>query len=431
EREALDLAPPEGRPAAPAEAGLALLLGLEERAEDARQVADILGDEEVVLHEALDAARPGMVGIAHAAADLALDVEGEALLGAAREVVEVAAHGPQEVLRPREARRLVGREDAELDELADLVDAVDVLGDPEEALEVAEPALALLDVGLDMVARIAELSMPRVALGELRLDELAGALLDDLGLEAALHLVKDLRVAPDVARLEQRRADRHVGARLAQAVLDPPRRLADLEAEIPQHVEHVLDDLLGVRRQLVRQQEEQVDIRARRQLAAAVAADGDDGEALARRRVGQGIGMAHREIVQRPDQLIHQEAMLAHGLRRGAPRREAAADLRRPGGESRLQPLDDRRAPAIGGGAGGRGKTGQRLAERAAVDDVALPRNGAHRPLIHQSRAADHPPARQARRRSCARSARARASSTAAAGTSSSGALRQPQRAAM
>ena len=75
------------------------VLGLELGAEDAGQVADLLGDQEVVLHEALDAARAGAVAVAHAPRDLRLHVEGQPLLGPAGQVVQVAAHRPQEVVR--------------------------------------------------------------------------------------------------------------------------------------------------------------------------------------------------------------------------------------------------------------------------------------------------------------------------------------------
>jgi len=47
-----------------------------------------------MLHEALDAARAGMVGVAHAAAHLGLQIEGQPFLGAAGEIVQVAAHCP-------------------------------------------------------------------------------------------------------------------------------------------------------------------------------------------------------------------------------------------------------------------------------------------------------------------------------------------------
>ncbi len=171
DREARDVALPEA-PAAPREQRLALLFALEERAEDARQIADVLGDQEIVLHEALDAARSGMVGVAHAPADFALQVEGEAVLAAAGEEMQVAAHRPQEILRALETLRLVGIEHLALDEIGHVVDAIDVFRDPEKRVEIAQAALALLHVGLDEVARIAEPRVALVALVEFCLEEL-------------------------------------------------------------------------------------------------------------------------------------------------------------------------------------------------------------------------------------------------------------------
>ena len=52
-------------------------------ADDAGQVADILGDQEVVLHEALSGFEPRMPLIAEPAGELGLHVEGEPLLRAA------------------------------------------------------------------------------------------------------------------------------------------------------------------------------------------------------------------------------------------------------------------------------------------------------------------------------------------------------------
>ena len=76
---------------------LAVML-LERRAEDVGEVADFLGDQEVVLHEALDVLEAGMGGVAEPHRHAALDVEGEPLLGAAGHEVEVAAHRPQEIV---------------------------------------------------------------------------------------------------------------------------------------------------------------------------------------------------------------------------------------------------------------------------------------------------------------------------------------------
>ena len=142
-------------------------------------------------------------------------------------------------------------------------------------MQVAQAALAFLDVGLDDVARIAHALVALVALGELGLDEVAAVAGQELLGEALGQLVVQLALAPHVARLEQRGADGQVALGVAQALVDRARRVADLQAEVPQQVEHELDDLLAARRLLVGPQEQQIDVRQRRQLAAAVAADRD------------------------------------------------------------------------------------------------------------------------------------------------------------
>ena len=160
------------------------VLFLERGAQDPGQVADILGDQEIVLHETLDAARAGSVGVVEAARQVRLHVEREPLLGPPGEVVQVAADGPEKAVRLDEAPALGGGQHAAFDQLADLVDAIEVLGEPEQGVQVAQAALAFLQVGLDHVARIAEALVALVALGELALDEVRGALGDDVLLEA-------------------------------------------------------------------------------------------------------------------------------------------------------------------------------------------------------------------------------------------------------
>ena len=63
-------------------------------ADDGGQIADVLGDEKVVLHEALDLAQPRMLGVAEAERHIVLHVEGKALLGAPGQEMQIAAHGP-------------------------------------------------------------------------------------------------------------------------------------------------------------------------------------------------------------------------------------------------------------------------------------------------------------------------------------------------
>ena len=77
-----------GDPPAPAQRGkakfrAAAVTCLEPGTEDPGQGADVLSDQEVVLHESFDIAGPGMGGVAEARGDRHLHVEGQALLGAA------------------------------------------------------------------------------------------------------------------------------------------------------------------------------------------------------------------------------------------------------------------------------------------------------------------------------------------------------------
>src|SRR5690606_20432057 len=109
---------------------------------------------------------------------------------------------PQEVLALHEQRQLLAREYALLGQLFRRIGARQELGDPEQGVEVAQAALAVLDVGLDQIAALARLEMALVALGELARDEGLGALGGDLLAEAPVQGLEQGRLAADEARLE-------------------------------------------------------------------------------------------------------------------------------------------------------------------------------------------------------------------------------------
>ena len=114
----------------------------------------------------------GMRRVAEPHRDLALDVEGEPLLGAAGDEMHVAAHRPEEILGAAEHLVFLAVEHAALDQLLGLAHAVDVFGDPEQRVQIAQAALAVLHVRLDQIARLAGAAQPLLALGELGGDEL-------------------------------------------------------------------------------------------------------------------------------------------------------------------------------------------------------------------------------------------------------------------
>ena len=104
-----------------------------------------------------------------------------------------------------------------------------------------------------------------------------------------------------------RGADGHVGLGLADALGDRAGGVADLESHVPQAIEDGLGDRLAPRRLLVRQEKEQIDVGARRQHAAAVAAGGDDRHVLGFGRVLRGIKVLGGEIEQHANDLVLHE----------------------------------------------------------------------------------------------------------------------------
>ena len=299
--------PPEQRERGNAEADpLFPVLFLQHRAQNARQVADRLGHEEIVLHEPLDAASAGAVVVAQPLADDVLKVEGQPLLGAVRRVVKMASDGPEEVLRPPEIADVAGREHAAFVQLAHILDLVQILGDPEEGLKIPQPALALLDVRLQDVAGIAHPFVARVALRELLFDELGSGNGNHFVHELGFELVVKVPVAPQPAGLEQAGPNGQVRFGQTDAVVRRAGGVSDLEAHVPKHVEDEFDELLRPRRGLAGKQEHEVDVGKRRQLRPSIPPRRGNGERLSRRDVRHGMDMLDREIVDPANQLIHQ-----------------------------------------------------------------------------------------------------------------------------
>src|SRR5262249_3532358 len=280
------------------------LLHLERRADDAGELANFLGDEEIMLHEALDGAQTSMPAISGLFRHQGLQVKAQALLGALGEKMQLAAHRPEEAHAAAEAAILGAREYAGFDELLLGRVWIEVLGEPVQSMQIAQAALAVLDVRLNQIARGAGAGVTDILFLELSIDEGPHTRLQHVVAEAALKLGEQSLVAKDQARVEQRRADGHVRARQAHALIDGARGVADFEAEIPEEIEHVFGDALAPGGLLVGKQEQKIDVGAWRQHAAPVSSLGDDGHVLGGGWVLGAIDVVGGEVVGKPDQGI-------------------------------------------------------------------------------------------------------------------------------
>ncbi len=338
-------------------------------AQDGGEVADILRDQEVVLHEALDVAQSGMRGVAEPHRDLALDVERQPFLRAVGEEVHVAAHRPQEILAAAEQHVFGSVEDALLDQLFRLAHPVDVFRDPEQRVQVAQPAFAILDVRLDQIAGLPGAAVALLAFGELGGDEFRGGALRHVLVETGDHLVEQLAIAQQEARFEDGGADGDVGLGLPDALVDRARRVSNLEPHVPEAIEDRLRDGLAPCGLLVRQEEQQIDVGARRQQSAAIAAGCDHRHLFGLRTVLRGIEMPLGQLEQQADNLV---------LHMAQPLRAAAAMP-----VAQQQPL--------GGGAAFQERGLQPLCERgpqlALAPGVQLAELRRDRPPAHRRRA--------------------------------------------
>ena len=251
-----------------------------------RHARHVARGQEVVAHEALHAVLPAVLGVTHARAHHRLHVEGQPLLGAPGDVVEVEAHRPQEVPGAAGVLGLPLHQDAAAravrpDQLAHDAGVEHVARHPVHGLEVPQAAAPLLDVRLDQERALAEAAVAHVALGLLGGDEVRGAGGAGGG-EAAGELRMQRHVPGEQPRVDHGCPHRDVPLGLRDALADRARGVADLQAEVPQEVQAELDGGERLGRGLLGRDEQQVDVAERRQHAPAVAASGHHGE----RRLG-------------------------------------------------------------------------------------------------------------------------------------------------
>src|ERR1700759_2314443 len=97
-------------------------------------------------------------------------------------------------------------------------------------MEIAKAALAVLDVGLDQIARLPAAALAFLALGELGGDEFRGGGLHHFLVEARAQFAIGRLVAAQKARFEDRGSYPHVAARLPDRFIDRTRGMADLQS---------------------------------------------------------------------------------------------------------------------------------------------------------------------------------------------------------
>ena len=106
------------------------------------------------------------------------------------------------------------------------------------------------------------------------------------------------------ARIQQGRLDGHVLARKTHAIGGRAEGVANLQPHVPEGVEHILNDALGMRRSLVGPNEEKVDVARRGENVATISTRCKDGEPLAFCRVAGPVHVYRDIIIQCVQDLV-------------------------------------------------------------------------------------------------------------------------------
>jgi hypothetical protein len=191
------------------------------------------------------------------------------------------------------------------------------VADPQSRVVVAQPADTLAHVRLQEEERLAHAFVPLALLLELGGDEVRSALAHVLA-HLSLEVGEESRVADQEAGVEVGGERRQVVAAHAHAIREGPGGDSDSQPGVPEPVRDRLRDRLHIRVELAAVQEQEVDVGAQGQLAAAVPAHRDHGQPEVQAREVLEV-----PVFGQPKQLAHQPVDQVGVLLVHAPRRYA------------------------------------------------------------------------------------------------------------
>ena len=199
---------------------------------------------------------------------------------------------------------------------------------PQHILEIAQAAAAVFDVRFLHAGRVAELAVTPRLVFEPRGNVFSLITVHTPGHERLFKFFEQHLAARNQPRLDERGFRLHVGVGDVDAIVNAPHRVADLQAGVPQRIQHSVNQLGQMRQRFARRdlavvQKHEVNVAVRVQFRAAVTADGDERE---RRKLL--LRLRRQTASRRPPKdaaTARQGSPRAPGRFRARPRRRDAA----------------------------------------------------------------------------------------------------------
>ena len=244
-------------------------------------------------------------------------LKGQGVLLCPLQKVESVPHPPQEILGRFYRGQGRFRDHAFDDKLAPIGELEFYFGQPPGGMQIAQPAAALLQVWFEQIERIAVALVAGAALFGLCLKKLFGPLLHQVSVHGGLKLTGQGLFPTQIATIEQGGFNFEIPTRMTEAFPNIADRMADRPARVHQTVIQGFPHRLGIGSDFPVVEEEQINVRMRIQLAAAIAAQGKQTTALAEAgvatRVETGRGgkdVLHELIDQGGVELDHRSSTL-------------------------------------------------------------------------------------------------------------------------
>src|SRR3546814_15198515 len=103
--------------------------------------------QEIILHEPLDRRFTLPLGKAHPCRDLLLQIEGQPVLGPSGDAMQMAADGPEKILRPLKLPQFAWREAANVAKLRHRTNAMHIFAEPDHGMPVPKHPLPSSHIG--------------------------------------------------------------------------------------------------------------------------------------------------------------------------------------------------------------------------------------------------------------------------------------------
>ena len=221
-----------------------------------------------------DARRFGVSDKSHFVRQRRLHVEHQPVLAASREVVQADAQLVDQPLVARNFARFDRSHQFVPGELAPRATKAGGARDPDDGLQVAQPARTFLDVGLEVVRGVLVPQMALLLLENFRFVKPAHI---QRRREAAAKAIVQRTRPIEQPMLEQAGTDRHVARHFRFAFVDGAHRVRNFEPGVPELADEAFDRAFrGAVGERPWQQDEYIDVRVRKQSRATVATDRDE-----------------------------------------------------------------------------------------------------------------------------------------------------------